>query len=92
MSNNINNTTTINIDYTSILIDYTAHRDTARTLQEMDLGDNELNRNILNGFLVEWDNAPCDKEGATQEQDDNLDSIIDSTVEELLEAQTNVNF
>ena len=79
-------------DYTSILINYAAHRDADRVLAAMVLIDNDLNNNILKGFLIKWDKALSDDGGATEEQDKNLDSIIESTIEELLGAQTNVNF
>lgn len=75
---------TNNIDYTSILINFTANRNCDTTLKAMNLIDNEHNRDILNSFLNDWDRAECDEEGATQEQDDNLNTIIDKTIDRLL--------
>lgn len=78
-----NNNTTQAIDFTSILINLTAHRSNSRALEEMGLEDNEANHDRLNSFLSRWDKADCDEEGPTKEQDKNLDSIIEEAVAEL---------
>lgn len=47
--------------------------------------DNDLRvAEILGQFQREWDNAPCDDEGATKEQDEYLDSILESAADKLL--------
>jgi hypothetical protein len=39
--------------------------------------------NILGEYNRQWDDAPCDDEGATSEQDANLDRIIDECSTEI---------
>lgn len=40
---------------------------------------------VLVEFDREWNNAPCDPEGATAEQDANLDSILDRYADDIIE-------
>lgn len=47
--------------------------------------DNDLRvAEILGQFQREWDSAPCDDEGATEEQDEYLDNILESAADKLL--------
>jgi hypothetical protein len=39
--------------------------------------------NILGEYSRQWDDAPCDDEGATAEQDANFDRIIDECATEI---------
>ncbi len=72
------------VDHSSILINLIAHQDISRALTEMGLDESDDHREILKSFLVKWDEADCDDEGATPSQDENLDKIIEATIDELI--------
>ena len=46
--------------------------------------DEEAIMQILAEFAGQWVNAPCDPEGATKEQDEYLDTILENCAEDLL--------
>ena len=42
--------------------------------------------NILREFQKEWDEAPCDEDGPTREQDEHMDGILENYAQELMNA------
>jgi len=48
-----------------------------------DIYDNAMG--IIHQASIDWNNAPCDAEGTTAEQEANLDNIIDNAVDEVYE-------
>ena len=55
------------------LINYTANS----------IDSNEL-RSILRDFLMKWENAECDIEGATKKQNAIMDTILEDYAEQIL--------
>ena len=53
----------------------------------------KLNKNedsikiILQEFEQEWEEAPCNEDGATKEQDEHMDEILENYAQELIDAK-----
>lgn len=59
---------------------------TANLLNTRDvLGSSEEVNEIVRQFLEEWEDAECDEEGATPEQNEVLDAILDKYTQKIYE-------
>lgn len=73
------------LEVCELLIDYSGNIISSSELADkIGKTDNAEVANILKEFQREWDEAPCDEEGATKEQDAYIDSILENYANQLL--------
>lgn len=77
--------TIVTIEQIDALVHYAANLWSSDKVAQVFGRDEDCVREILADFIEEWEDIPCDDDGGTKEQNENLDLILDKYAKHIVE-------